>query len=75
MPGRSAVVSLLVVLTGLVLAAPAFAPDIADASPPSGTVGVPYRVGSTYGYELATSGVWRAPGRSRAGGTLPAGIS
>jgi hypothetical protein len=42
MSERSAVVSFLVVPTGFVLAAPAFALDIADASPPPGTVGVPH---------------------------------
>ena len=42
MPGRTALVTLLACVAGLVLAAPALALDIADATPASGTVGVPY---------------------------------
>src|SRR5262245_14743708 len=58
MPRRSVLVSFLVVVTGLVLAAPAVALDIADASPPGGTVGVPY----SYTFSLA-------PGSGSAGAT------
>jgi len=69
MPGRT-IAALLVCAASLVLAAPALALDIADASPPSGVVGVPY----SYTFSLS-------PGSGSAGakwsidsGVLPPGL-
>src|SRR5262245_18339921 len=69
MPGRT-IAALLVCAASLMLAAPALALEIADASPPSGVVGVPY----SYTFSLT-------PGRGSAGakwsiesGMLPPGL-
>ncbi|HET9288773.1 MAG TPA: Ig domain-containing protein [Gaiella sp.] len=70
MPGRTLLALLGACLAGLVLAAPSLALDIADASPPSGAVGVPY----SYTFQLSPGS--GSPGASWSidTGALPPGL-
>jgi putative Ig domain-containing protein len=70
MPGRSALVSLLVIVVGLLLAAPAAALDIADAAPPGGTVGMPYG----YTFSLSPGGGTDGASWTVDSGQLPPGL-
>ena len=71
MPGRTALITLLACVAGLVLAAPALALDIADAVPPSGTLGVPY----SYTFSLSPGS--GSPGATWTvdSGALPPGLT
>ena len=70
MPGRTALASLLVCVASLLLAAPALALDIADASPPSGTVGVPY----SFTFSLSPGSGSPGAKWSISSGALPPGL-
>jgi hypothetical protein len=69
MPGRT-IAALLVCAASLVLAAPALALDIADASPPSGVVGVPY----SYTFSLSPGSGSPGASWSVSSGALPPGL-
>jgi hypothetical protein len=69
MPGRT-IAALLVCAASLVLAAPALALDIADASPPSGVVGVPY----SYTFSLSPGSGSPGASWSISSGALPPGL-
>ena len=71
MPGRTALVTLLACVAGLVLAAPALALDIADATPASGTVGVPY----SFTFSLSPGSGSAGASWSISSGALPPGLS
>ena len=70
MPGRTALVTLLACVAGLVLAAPALALDIADATPASGTVGVPY----SFTFSLSPGSGSPGASWSISSGALPPGL-
>lgn len=71
MPGRTALVSLAAAVAALVLVVPASALDIADASPPVGTVGVPY----SFTFSLSPGSGSAGSSWSIASGALPPGLS
>ena len=70
MPGRTALVTLLACIAGLVLASPGLALDIADASPVSGTVGVPY----SFTFSLSPGSGSPGASWSISSGALPPGL-
>ena len=71
MPGRTALVSVATVVAALVLVMPASALDIADATPPSGTVGVPY----SFTFSLSPGSGSPGASWSISSGALPPGLS
>ena len=71
MPGRTARVTLIACMACLVLAAPALALDIADATPPSGTVGVPY----SFTFSLSPGSGSPGASWSISSGVLPPGLT
>jgi hypothetical protein len=70
MPGRTIFASLVACLAALALAVPALALDIADASPPSGVVGVPY----SYTFSLSPGSGSPGASWSISSGALPPGL-
>ena len=68
---RSAVASMVIVVAALTLAASASALDIADASPPAGTVGVPY----SFTFSLSPGSGSAGSSWSISSGALPAGLA
>ena len=70
MPGRTALVTLLACVAGLAVAAPALALDIADATPASGTVGVPY----SFTFSLSPGSGSPGASWSISSGALPPGL-
>lgn len=71
MPGKSALVALAALVAALVVVVPASALDIADASPPSGTVGVPY----SFTFSLSPGSGSPGASWSISSGALPPGLS
>lgn len=71
MPGRTVLASLAVVVAALVLVVPASALDIADATPPSGTVGVPY----SFTFSLSPGSGSPGASWSISSGALPPGLA
>ena len=71
MPGRTTLVSLAACVAVLALAGTALALDIADASPPSGVVGVPY----SYTFSLSPGSGSAGASWSVSSGALPPGLS
>jgi len=71
MPGRTVLVSLAALVAALVLVVPASALDIADATPPTGTVGVPY----SFTFSLAPGSGSAGASWSISSGSLPPGLS
>lgn len=71
MPGRTTLVSLAGCVAALMLAGTALALDIADASPPSGVVGVPY----SYTFSLSPGSGSAGSSWSISSGALPPGLS
>ena len=70
MPGKSVVVSLIAPAACLAFAGSAHALDIADATPPSGTVGVPY----SYTFSLSPGSGSAGASWSIKSGALPPGL-
>ena len=71
MSGRKALVSALVCVVSLAFVGSALALDIADASPPSGTTGVPY----SYTFRLSEGSGSPGSGWSISSGQLPPGLA
>jgi putative Ig domain-containing protein len=71
MPGRTTLVSLAACVAVLAFAGTALALDIADASPPSGVVGVPY----SYTFSLSPGSGSAGASWSVSSGALPPGLS
>ena len=71
MPGRTALVSLAALVAALVMVVPASALDIADASPPAGTVGVPYN----FTFSLSPGSGSAGASWSISSGALPPGLA
>ncbi len=71
MPGRTALVSLAALVAALVMVVPASALDIADASPPAGTVGVPY----SFTFSLSPGSGSAGASWSISSGALPPGLA
>ncbi len=71
MSGRKALVSALVCVASLAFVGSALALDIADASPPSGTTGVPY----SYTFRLSEGSGSSGSGWSISSGQLPPGLA
>ena len=70
MPGRTTLVALVGCVAALALAGAALALDIADATPPSGVVGVPY----SYTFSLAPGSGSPGASWSISSGALPPGL-
>ena len=71
MPGRPALVSLAALVAALVVVVPASALDIADATPPAGTVGVPY----SFTFSLSPGSGSPGASWSISSGALPPGLA